>query len=294
MPHFRLKKVIGMRMYKIEIDEEVYSYLKEKAEPFIDSPNTILRRELFNNSGNQKLTKQIVSRNIKDVLPTIPAGTPKMIEEILQVVYLTQNLNLSRSDATHKVAALHQVSFQTIIDKYTRQLNLTAYQFDKLLDQSNLTDLKSILWTRFSDHQSVIKDYLGDEKGKYQEVEDYTLNQLANKSLSSIKPAYIEIEKSKIDTKSWSDLCVKFVTWLVQNNYLTYNHLPIHNSSHRNKYFINNKPEHADPNKDGEWKQVNGFFIDVKYPAKVHIKNLMDILHQLNLDTLNVKIGFID
>lgn len=30
----------------IEIDEDVFSYLKSKAEPFVDTPNSVLRREL--------------------------------------------------------------------------------------------------------------------------------------------------------------------------------------------------------------------------------------------------------
>ena len=145
-----------MRMYRIEIDEEVYNYLKEKAEPFIDSPNSVLRRELF---GNKAKLKQAQN---KDTLPAVPAGTPKALEEILQVVYLIRNSNLHRYAATHKVASMHRVVTQTIIDKYTRQLGLTALQFDKLLEQPDLSDLKKLLNKRFSEHQAVIKAYVGD------------------------------------------------------------------------------------------------------------------------------------
>ena len=35
-----------MRMHQIEVDEEVFSYLQRKAQPFLDTPNTVLRREL--------------------------------------------------------------------------------------------------------------------------------------------------------------------------------------------------------------------------------------------------------
>ena len=34
-------------MVSIEIDEEVFNYLKSLAEPFVDTPNTVLRRILF-------------------------------------------------------------------------------------------------------------------------------------------------------------------------------------------------------------------------------------------------------
>lgn len=35
-------------MVNIEIDDEVFNYLKSLAEPFVDTPNTVLRRLLFN------------------------------------------------------------------------------------------------------------------------------------------------------------------------------------------------------------------------------------------------------
>ena len=37
-------------MVSIEIDEEIFDYLKKHAEPFIDTPNTVLRRLIFPNS----------------------------------------------------------------------------------------------------------------------------------------------------------------------------------------------------------------------------------------------------
>ncbi|MCH8956239.1 hypothetical protein IIA28_13120 [candidate division KSB1 bacterium] len=132
-----------------------------------------------------------------------------------------------------------------------------------------------------------------EKQGKDPQVKSYTLSQLANENFSKIKPAYIEIEKSKFENKNWSDLCVKFVTWLVQNHYLTHSNIPIYNYSHRNKYFVNLKAEHADPNKAGYWKQVKEFYIDTQYSTKAHVKNLISTLQQLNIDSLDVKISFI-
>ncbi len=36
-----------MRHHKIEIDDDVFKYLKEHAGPFIDTPNSVLRRLIF-------------------------------------------------------------------------------------------------------------------------------------------------------------------------------------------------------------------------------------------------------
>lgn len=36
-----------MRMQTIEVDEEIYTFLQDNAKPFIDSPNSVLRRLLL-------------------------------------------------------------------------------------------------------------------------------------------------------------------------------------------------------------------------------------------------------
>ena len=35
-----------IRMYQIDVDEEVYNFLKQHAEPFKDTPNSVLRQFL--------------------------------------------------------------------------------------------------------------------------------------------------------------------------------------------------------------------------------------------------------
>jgi hypothetical protein len=52
------------------------------------------------------------------------------------------------------------VTPQTIIDKYTRQLGLTASQFDRLLDRDQLPQLKSLLKERFRAHGDVVDQLL--------------------------------------------------------------------------------------------------------------------------------------
>jgi len=60
----------AVKMYKIEVDEEVYNFLKKKADPFVDiSPNSVLRRLLLNSSKTNKGDKP-------NVLPELPASVP--------------------------------------------------------------------------------------------------------------------------------------------------------------------------------------------------------------------------
>lgn len=120
----------------------------------------------------------------------------------------------------------------------------------------------------------------------------YALPQIANESLGGSKPKSLIIENNKIEVRNWSDLSIKFVSWLMKNNYLEINKLPIYNAAKRDKYFINVKPEHENPEKDAAWKEVGGFYIDVKYSTKMHIKNIISTLEQLNIENLKIEISF--
>jgi hypothetical protein len=44
-----------MKFHQVDVDDEVFEYLKRKAEPFVDTPNSVMRRELLN-----KKTKVII------------------------------------------------------------------------------------------------------------------------------------------------------------------------------------------------------------------------------------------
>jgi hypothetical protein len=55
---------------------------------------------------------------------------------------------------------MHHIATQTVLDKYCRQLSLTAYQFDRLLEQPNLSDLKALLSNKFNEHQTTIEEYV--------------------------------------------------------------------------------------------------------------------------------------
>jgi len=144
-----------MPMHRIEVDDQVFNHLQAKAEPFVDTPNTVLRRLLLRKTADGN---PIPAEYVKP--PYARPGTPKALQETLQVIHGVRKAGLSRSEATHQVAAMHNVAFQTVIDKYTRQLGLTAYKFDGLLAQSDLQNLRTRLKEKFPRHHAVIDDYL--------------------------------------------------------------------------------------------------------------------------------------
>ena len=66
-------------MVSIQIDEEVFNYLKSLAEPFVDTPNTVLRRILF---PAQKSASQ-TSSTLTSTASVSSAGTESSSEEFV-------------------------------------------------------------------------------------------------------------------------------------------------------------------------------------------------------------------
>ena len=150
-----------MRIHTIDIDQEVLDYLKSQAEPFTDTPNDVLRRLLFGKTSNENLAQFKPREAASHNLPPVPAGTPKALEHILQVVYMTHFSGVPRSKATKDVAKMHGgIAPQTVLDKYCRQLNLKASEFDRLVAEPGLSGLKEILYAKFNGHREVIDNYL--------------------------------------------------------------------------------------------------------------------------------------
>lgn len=139
-----------MPMHKIEVDDVIYRYLKSKAEPFVDTPNTVLHRELFGNNSSLSVG------HVQDI-PQLPVSTPAALQHIIEVVHLVKAGDYDRSEATKIVARRHGVARETIQDKYTRQLGLTASDFDVLLAESNESKLIERLNRRFPGHKILIE-----------------------------------------------------------------------------------------------------------------------------------------
>ncbi|GBE38693.1 MAG TPA: hypothetical protein ENH35_03160 [Candidatus Moranbacteria bacterium] len=139
-----------MKFYKIEIDETIWNYLKNHADPFEDTPNTVLRRLLFGK------TKKTVGG---PEIPSFTNGIPRALQQTLEVIYEMKKVGRSRSEATNIVAQRKGTAPQTIIDKYCRQLNKKAYEVDQLLQDQNLHEFKQLLERKFPNHHTVIRDF---------------------------------------------------------------------------------------------------------------------------------------
>ena len=143
-----------MKMHTIEIDENLWTYLQKHAEPFVDTPNSVLNRILFDTSKAPSPSKRE---------PEIPAvsiqGIPKSLAQILEVVYEMEINGYSRTEATKRVAHKRGTSPQTITDKYCRQIGKKAHEIDQLLSEPGYEGFKNILEKKFDAHQQVIKSY---------------------------------------------------------------------------------------------------------------------------------------
>ena len=158
-----------MRFHRIEVDEDVMGYLKSKAEAFVDDPNSVLRRELLGRSEKVAPPKSstrpvVLYSDMPGRLPLLRSGTPQALRQILEVVHLARSGSYSRSEATGVVAKALGVAPQTVLDKYCRQLGLTALEFDRLLEQSNLGDLRGLLELKFPEHRELIEKTLGSDR----------------------------------------------------------------------------------------------------------------------------------
>ena len=143
-------------MHKIEVDEVVWSLLKKQAEPFEDTPNSVLRRLLLAKSQRTISARFLSSDNGET--PIFPKGVPTALQQILEVAYLVVKLGYTRTEATNTVAKRREVAPQTVIDKYCRQLNKKAFEIDRLLDYG-LEEFRAILKKYFLHHHDVIDDF---------------------------------------------------------------------------------------------------------------------------------------
>jgi hypothetical protein len=153
-----------MPFYKIDVDDEVWQFLKKHAEPFQDTPNTVLRRILLGTNGEgpgslirTERTMHLIT--LEGKLPDFPHGVPQALAQILEVIYGVHKIGLSRMQATNIAAQKRHTAPQTIIDKYCRQLGKRAHEVDQLLLAGNLHEFQTLLEKRFVKHRDLIKDF---------------------------------------------------------------------------------------------------------------------------------------
>jgi|TARA_Y100000031_G_scaffold151525_1_gene192969 hypothetical protein len=141
----------------VEIDSDVMDILKQNAEPLVDTPNMVLRRLL----GIDKKTE--LSYND---FPPISEFIPKSLIQILEVIFLVIAEGYSRNQATNFIAEKYSIYPQTVMDKYSRQLNMTSNEIEKLLDNSNIGSLKEKLTAKFGKYSVDVDQYFKHIKKK--------------------------------------------------------------------------------------------------------------------------------
>ena len=143
-----------MKMHTIEIDANLWSYLQKHAEPFVDTPNSVLNRLLFDTSNPSSPSED------ESKIPAVSIqGIPRSLAQILEVVYEMEANGHSRTEATKRVAHNRGTSPQTITDKYCRQIGKKAQEIDQLLSEPGYEGFKEILKGKFDAHQQVIESY---------------------------------------------------------------------------------------------------------------------------------------
>jgi hypothetical protein len=143
-----------MKMYSIEIDEKIWHLLQQHAEPFVDTPNSVLNRLLFSQKETREEDTPLFS------LPVVTVeGLPKSLSQILEVVYEMEVNGYTRTQATNRVAKKRGTAPQTITDKYCRQLGKRAHEIDELLTEPNFSSFKDLLTSKFAAHRGIIDMY---------------------------------------------------------------------------------------------------------------------------------------
>jgi hypothetical protein len=144
-----------MNKYSIEIEEDVWHHLQQHAEPFVDTPNSVLKRLLFSNEPpTEETTPAVLS------IPSVSIqGLPKSLAQILEVVYEMEVNGYGRTQATNRVAKKRGTAPQTVTDKYCRQLGKRAYEIDELLTEPGYSGFKDLLTSKYSDHRAIIEMY---------------------------------------------------------------------------------------------------------------------------------------
>lgn len=153
-------------MHPIQVDDEVFRFLKRHAEPLVDTPNTVLRRLLLNRDaaepGPRSSPSPDAGRSTGASSVFRPRlGMPASLEQILEVADLVIRGSRDRLDATHDVARRRGVAFQTVLDKYTRQLGIDTARFDLLLSKDGHEELRRLLLHRFPKYADQIRKVLG-------------------------------------------------------------------------------------------------------------------------------------
>ena len=122
----------------------------------------------------------------------------------------------------------------------------------------------------------------------------YTLNELDRVELGKdTRPERLHLEGEVHHVRNWVEVCERLVEWLIKKGHLTASKCPVPTGSERmDKYFINTAAAHRIREKDGDWREVGGFFVDVKYNAFYHVKNIRGTMRHLGVHNSGIRLSF--
>ena len=126
-------------------------------EKVIDTP-IITSNDSLDSTGGISKQRLIHMSQSSGIAFKIPAA----LRQILEVIISIKKDGISRPDATKKVAERNNIRPQTVIDKYCRQLNLRAFEFDQLIAEEALINLKNLLKEKFPRYSNEIDNCLND------------------------------------------------------------------------------------------------------------------------------------
>lgn len=139
-----------MKMHRIEIDDKVWNHLKNFAEPFTDTPNSVLNRLLF---GHTKKKSPNAGKNTCINI----TGIPNALSQIFEVLFEIEINGYSRVQATNKVAKAKGTTPKTVREKYSSQLNKKASEIDRLFNKPDYEEFKQLLKDKYITHKDVIE-----------------------------------------------------------------------------------------------------------------------------------------
>lgn len=91
---------------------------------------------------------------------------------------------------------------------------------------------------------------------------------------------------------NWSHLSCIFVQWLIDNHLISIEKLPVPDHRGHGKDFINIRDQHEVQERGGVWKKVGPYYVDTKYNADDHIKNILSSLLHLGIANPQFRISF--
>jgi hypothetical protein len=138
-----------MQMHMITVDDKIFKHLQKNAEPFVDTPNSVLYKLLLNERYSPETEKKNgPALNLK--------GLPKALSQPLEVLYEIHHNGLSRQEANRLIAKKHGTAPSKIMDKYCKRLSLKARDVDLMFEEPGYEKFMNLLQEKYPEFGTII------------------------------------------------------------------------------------------------------------------------------------------